>query len=315
MHSSFNFGRALRRLRMRHFELLHLLGREGSVRAAARQMALTQPAVSKLLQEIEGCFDAMLFDRTSSGVVPNAAGEHLIAHATQWLNQLERSGEDVSRLSHGAAVTLRVGTFSVLPRMVRAIATLRERIPHAIVLVREAPMVAQLSALAEGQLDCVVGALPPEALTSPVAESLRLDWVADDALCVMAGPYHPLASAGPLDWRELEGNTWVLPPKESLLRRAFIDAHLSAGLTPPPPAVELLSPVMVAEILARDAGLLGLMRLEHAEAERAARRLQRIALRSEVSLPSLSLITNSQQGVSAELLGAFAVALKDHDVS
>lgn len=309
-HSSFNFGRALRRLRMRHFELLHLLSQEGTVRSAARQMALTQPAVSKLLQELEDCFGAVLFDRTSSGVVPTAAGQHLILQATQWIHQLERSGEDVARIRDGAGVTLRIGTFSVLPRVPRAIAALRARLPGVVVRVREAAMVAQLTALAEGELDCVVGALPPEALLSPVAESLIFEPIADDSLCVMASPLHPHADASTLDWATLRERSWVLPPKESLLRRAFIDAHLTSGLVPPEPAVEVLSPVSVAELLVHDSGLLGLMRLEQAEAEHASGRLRRLPLRPAVSLPPLALITHSESRASTALLKEFGEAVR-----
>lgn len=296
---------------MRHFELLHLLGKQASVRAAARQMALTQPAVSKLLQEIEECFEATLFERTSSGVIANAAGKYLIAQATQWINHLERSGEEVIRLGHGAAVTLRIGTFSILPRIVRAVTTLRKLVPHSIIIIREAPMVAQLSALADGQLDCVVGALPPEVLISPVAESLRVKWVADDALCVMAGFKHKLVGSGQLEWSDMTGASWVLPPKESLLRRAFIDAHLAAGLVPPVPDVELLSPIMVAELLTSDEGLLGLMRLEHAQAEQSTKRLIQLNIKHQVALPPLSLITCPQiSRVENELIEAFTIALK-----
>ncbi len=46
------FSRMVRKLRLRHFELLALLAQEGTVRAAARRMALTQPAVSKMLNSL-----------------------------------------------------------------------------------------------------------------------------------------------------------------------------------------------------------------------------------------------------------------------
>lgn len=228
MQGSFNFGRAMRRLRIRHFELLHLLGQEGTVRSAARQMALTQPAVSKLLKELEECFGTVLFDRTNSGVVPTTAGQHLILLATQWIHQLEHSGEDVARIRDGAGVTLRIGTFSVLPRVPRAIAALRTTLPGVVVRVREAAMGAQLTALADGELDCVVGALPPEVLLSQFAESLIFEHIADDSLCVMAAPQHKHANTSALDWAMLRQQSWVLPPKESLLRRAFIDIHLTS---------------------------------------------------------------------------------------
>jgi choline dehydrogenase-like flavoprotein len=62
MAPTFDFDRTLRRLRMRHLELLELLGEERTVRAAAARMALTQPALSKMLREIEDCFVASMFE-------------------------------------------------------------------------------------------------------------------------------------------------------------------------------------------------------------------------------------------------------------
>ena len=309
MSISFDFGRALRRLRMRHLELLALLGEERTVRAASRRMALTQPAVSKMLHEIEDCFGAQLFDRSRSGVLPTPAGGYLIAQSRAWLNQLASAGEDVTQLRDGAGASLRVGTLSVIPCVPRAIAALRRMEPRAIVRVREGTMVVQLAALAAGELDCVVGALPPEALQSGPVESLHVETIADDWLCVMASPSHELASSQCLTWAQLAEHRWVLPPKESLLRRAVVDAHLLAGLPLPMPTIELMSPVSVAELLRQDPGLLGVMRREQADSEHAARRLVCLPVTPAAPLPPLAFITLAHREQTATLLRAFRAAL------
>ena len=51
----FDLSRAVRKLRARHFELLRLLARAKSLRAAASQMDLTPPALSNFLKEVGGC--------------------------------------------------------------------------------------------------------------------------------------------------------------------------------------------------------------------------------------------------------------------
>jgi DNA-binding transcriptional LysR family regulator len=304
-----DFGRLLRRLRLRHLELLALLGRERTVRAAARQMSLTQPAVSKMLREIEESFGAPLFVRTPSGVVPTPAGSHLIAEATVVVHRLARAAEDLPRQDAAGLRVLRLGTFSVIPRVPRAIAELRRRHPQAVVLVREGTVVAQLQALVDGEIDAIVGALPPEALQSSHIESVRVVPLADDALRVMVSPRHRLATAGRLGWRDLSAGPWCLPPKTSLLRRALIDRLLRDRLPPPAPAVELLSPVLVTEMLLHDAELLGLMRLEQAQAETGAGRLVALDVRPEVPLPPLSLVTLEQVQPPGGLLEHLAEAL------
>ncbi len=64
----------VRRLRLRHFELLVELAGSPTMRGAAQHLNLSQPAISKMLVEIEEAFGARLFDRSRQGVRPNAFG-------------------------------------------------------------------------------------------------------------------------------------------------------------------------------------------------------------------------------------------------
>jgi DNA-binding transcriptional LysR family regulator len=248
----FSLSHAVRKLRLRHFELLAQLDSEKTLRAAARNMSLTQPAVSKMLREIEDCFGANLFERTHTGVLPNMVGAALIRHAVVLINELRAAGEDVDEIARGTSATLRIGTFSVIPRVSTAIARLRTRLPGVIVRIREGTGVKLLQALREGELHCVIGALPPELLRSSETESLFIDPIVHDQLCVMAGIDHRLAKRRQLHWHDLADERWVLPPRESLLRRGIVDAYLQAGLPQPSPAVEMMSPISTGTLIFAD---------------------------------------------------------------
>lgn len=302
------FSRMVRRLRLRHFELLTLLSKERTVRAAARRMALTQPAISKMLKEIEDCFGTPLFERSRTGVTANAAGERLIRHAVIAMNETRALGEEVDAIvGHGAA-TLRVGTLPMTPRIPEAIARLRARIPGTKVQVREARIVDLIPALRDGELDCVVGGLPPEALLSADIDKLRIDPLAPDRIYVVASPSHRMSGRHRFHWRQLEGQRWVLPPRQSMLRRAVIDAHHRAGLAPPEADVELTSPFFLTTLLALDTELLGVMRREHALADAASGVLSIIPVTPAIALPSNALIT--RRGHRSEVLVEFAAALR-----
>ncbi|TAM53956.1 MAG: LysR family transcriptional regulator, partial [Burkholderiaceae bacterium] len=54
----------VRRLRLRHLELLVALAEAGTMRGAAERLHLSQPAISKMLNEIESGFGVRLFDRS-----------------------------------------------------------------------------------------------------------------------------------------------------------------------------------------------------------------------------------------------------------
>jgi hypothetical protein len=64
----------LRFMRLRHHEILVALNDLGNLRKAAEQLAISQPAVTKALQEIESQMGATLFERHSKGVVPSIRG-------------------------------------------------------------------------------------------------------------------------------------------------------------------------------------------------------------------------------------------------
>lgn len=306
----FDLQRALRRLRMRHLELLSLLGTENTVRAAAQRMALTQPALSKMLREVEESFGAQLFLRSRTGVVPTAAGRHLTVYATATLNGLAAIGSDVQRIAGGEAIRLRLGTFSVIPCVPRAIARLTQRAPGTTVRVQEGHGSALLSALAAGEIDCIVAALPPELLQAANVDLLRIETLYEDELCVVAAATHPLVRARHLRWDQLAGVRWALPPQESLLRRGVIDMHLRAGIVPPSPVAEMMSPVLLTQLIEQDPELLSVMRLEQWQAERRAGRVRRLKVLPTSALPPMSFITLRQPGPRDAVIAALREALE-----
>ena len=64
----------LNRLRMRQVALLLAIGQHRTLRAAAAQLGLTQPAATKMLQELESAMGHALFDRVGRGLQLTAAG-------------------------------------------------------------------------------------------------------------------------------------------------------------------------------------------------------------------------------------------------
>jgi DNA-binding transcriptional LysR family regulator len=291
MREPFNVNRAVRRLRMRHFELLANLGADTSLRAVAERMGLTQPAVSKALREIEETFGAVLFERRRSGVVATFAGSHMIAYARRLINELQSVGKDVESFATGMSGTLRIGTFTGLHMVPAAIARLRRQQPNLTIRVREERGAALVTALVEGEIDCIVGALPVELLDTVDRDFLSVETIATDQACVVASTRHPLAGSEGLHWRDLAGFAWALPRRDTWLTRAVERAHVSAGLVPPIAEVELASPSSLPELLLHDDTLLGVLRSAKAEEENRSGRVRIIAVTPEAPLPPVFFIT------------------------
>ena len=83
------------------------VARLGSVKAAAQELALSAPALSRRVQSLERFIGKPLFDRRHQAMVPNADGDRLLAQIAPVLDQLSdavesmTSGTEVLRLRLG----------------------------------------------------------------------------------------------------------------------------------------------------------------------------------------------------------------------
>lgn len=304
MNSSFDY--LVRRLRLRHLELLVALADAGTMRAAALRLHLSQPALSKMLAEIETGFGARLFERSAQGLCANALGEAAVYRARVMLGELARGRDEVDALRTGAKGVLRLGTLSVTATVPRAVVALRRRVPGARVQIQEGRVRELIQKLLHGELDCVFGAITPALLTSGLLPLLRPEVLLEDELCVLCGATHPLASKRRLRWAALHDAAWAAPPKDTLVRQALMTAFLNEGLEPPEPAIEVVSSVTLGSVLRMDAKLLGAVRFEHARDELARGGVRRLIVAPVIALPSLGLYTRRDVEAPAPLVQAFA---------
>ena len=299
----------IRRLRLRHFQLLEHLGQTGSLRAAAGALSVTQPAVSKMLHEIEQAFGMRLFERGRRGVEPNAFGLIAIHHARAILGEVDRAAEEINAMRGGANAILRLGTLSITSIVPAAIVDLCARNPGAQVRIREAALRDLLPMLLDGELDCVFGAMTSDALERPVAEAVGAQMIFEDWICAIVADSHPLSGAGHSDWASLAAERWVAPPRETPIRQQFIASFLQLGLKPPVPVIETLSPVTMIELLRLDPTLIALVRFESVRNDTLAG-MRRLEIRPRMPLPPLCVLTRARGGPMPEIVGEFIAALR-----
>lgn len=303
----------VRRLRFRHLELLAFLESAGTVRAAADLMQLTQPAITRMLQEIEAIFDARLFDRGARGITPNPQGAKLIAHAIVLLNELDATSREIALSSTQQHDLLRIGSFSGSRTLTLAYKRLTERHPQVRLEIREQGVSQLLDALMRGEIDCLYGSLPPEELKQHRMDTLRIQQVAHEHVGVMVRPDGPWARRRRVGWAQLQGARWVLPPRDSLIRRAFIRVYLDLDLTPPEPVVEALSPMTIRSMLEVGGAEIGLARSGHAAEDVRLGVLKELQVQPRLSLPPLAMFTRREAGTRKRTVDAMTQALRDVD--
>lgn len=95
-------------------ELVVAIAREGSLSAAARELHIAQPPLSRRLQQLEREVGAALFLRGRHGATPTAVGRTLIAGAQSALAAIGRAEQDALDAAAGRAGRLRIGVTPTL---------------------------------------------------------------------------------------------------------------------------------------------------------------------------------------------------------
>ncbi|MEO6017255.1 MAG: LysR family transcriptional regulator [Polaromonas sp.] len=138
---------------------------EGSLRGAARRVGVSQPALTKMVRELEVELSATLLVRTSKGVLPTAQGKVLYAHAVRVTRELNAATLQISQLSGKMTGELKVGAvpLAVLLLIPETLRTFGREFPDIRLRVSEELYIAQLQNLRNG--DVAVGGVPDDLST------------------------------------------------------------------------------------------------------------------------------------------------------
>lgn len=198
---------ALVSVRMKQFLLLVAVANHGSIRRAADDLAVTQPAASKSLLEMEAALGAQLFERTHSGLVPTKAGSCAIEHARGMIGSLRRLKFDLDNIEHNRQGILRIGLImgAVTGAFCDVVRRACESRHGLTVDAQEGTSAELMLKLQSGELDLVFargGMLEgqPDIETIPLAA---------EPVCIAAGLQHPLESNRIYECSDLAKYSWV----------------------------------------------------------------------------------------------------------
>jgi LysR family transcriptional regulator of abg operon len=139
----------------------------GSLRNAAKQLGVSQPALTKMVKEIERELGASLLMRTTRGVVPTAQGKVLYEHAQKVVRELGVAVDQISQLSGRMTGVLSIGAvpLAVMLLIPETLRTFGREFPDIRLRVSEELYLAQLQRLRRREVDVAVGGIP-EGLSS-----------------------------------------------------------------------------------------------------------------------------------------------------
>lgn len=208
----------LNRLRMRQVALLLAIGQHRTLRAAAAQLGLTQPAATKMLQELESAMGHALFDRVGRGLQLTAAGHRVLAYFEGLQGHFDALTRELGELEQGSAGKLCIGSIMAASPAVLTQALIRLKALYPLLTIEITVDTSdRLSdALRRGDLDLVIGRVPDTN-----AGAFSFSPIAEEALSIVASPQHPLAGQARVAWAELLAYPWILQPHGSPMREVM----------------------------------------------------------------------------------------------
>lgn len=237
------------RLRMRHLQLLFVLSEEGSLRKTAQIMALTQPAVTKALHELENLVGEQLFTRTHQGLLPNKLGEAAIRYAQLVFADLSGLHDEMSALQSGNLGTLRLGAMGSLVGglLPRTLAQLTQRHPKLNITVVIDTSDVLLQALSLDQLDLVVARITHGWPT----DDLNFEAFDEEVIQIVARTGHPLQNARDVSMQTLTHYPWIVQSQPAPLREIYQQIFREAQVQAPASQLETASTMLTVSLLQR----------------------------------------------------------------
>nr|WP_218182700.1 pca operon transcription factor PcaQ [Pseudomonas gingeri] len=225
------------RIKFRHLVCFLEVARQGSLARASDKLAISQPALSKTLKELETLLSTRLFVRSKTGAALTEAGVAFLRYAGPSVQSL-REGVNSLRSGEHEPITARLGVLSTVESLLvpEVVCRLHARHPALVVSVVTGPSAYLLSRLRVGELDLVVGRMTD----SPQILGLTFEHLYSESMTLVVRRDHPLLAESQVD-KNLEAYPLVLPLSGTTIRKFADSLFVQHGITPSRQRLETLS--------------------------------------------------------------------------
>lgn len=250
-----NTPQLLNRLRMRQVALMLAIEERQTLRAAAAQLGLTQPAATKMLHELEDALGQPLFERVGRRLQRNAAGDRVLEYFQSLRGNIEALNRELAELRLGNAGRLAVGSIMAASpgRLTQALLELKQQLPFLEVEVAVDTSDRLLAQLREGVLEVVVGRRTAAAGADCIFRAIR-----DERLAFIVGDGHPLLAHNVVSFASLQDYGWVLQSQGSPMR-ALIDQEFREHCIPMPRGLIETGSILTTINLVRSSQMVGVI--------------------------------------------------------
>jgi LysR family transcriptional regulator, pca operon transcriptional activator len=279
-----------RRIKFRHLEVFSALARSASLKHAAEQLNLTQPAVSKTLKELEEIAGHPLAERSRAGVRLTPEGELFLQYAEQSTAAI-RHGLRSLQGPTGSAGRLKVGALPSVASSILPAAALRFAAaqPDTILEITEGPHRDLTARLRSGDLDMIIGRLGrPDSM---VGLSFRQLYTEE----VVVVARHDSPAARGQGFRDLEGFRVLYPPQDSAIRPLVARMLIAQGVPLFANRIESASAAFGRALVLSDPMVVWFITEGVVAAEIAAGTLVRLEVNTSPTLGAVGIMTRADE--------------------
>jgi DNA-binding transcriptional LysR family regulator len=249
-------------LNLKQLKVFYYVAEHLSFTQAARDLYITQPAVTKQIEALEQHCETRFFVRDRHGLALTEAGSILYSYAQKIMRLAYEAEQAVSNLRLNPHGVLRIGTTKTFARylMPRYMLAFHEAFPKIRIQLDEGSSQELAASVLQGRNDlAVVGRVPYEegleAIAFPGRES--------DRLVVVVSPAHRFAAKKSLTLEEIREEPLLLREKGSGVRNRILEQFEEKGIRPNI-LLEAGNVDFIKELIQREAGIgiLGMMSVE-----------------------------------------------------
>lgn len=218
----------------------------GNMLRAAEAIHLSQPALTRSIQNLESELDVPLFTRGPRGMTPTIYGNLLLEHARLLQNQDLQAMAEIRALKAGHAGHLRLGVanFAISP-LPRVLSQLLITNPGLTVEIFEGGYEDLTDLVRQGAVDGLAAGFPPVHR----AEDLVHEALIAAHFLIVCRAGHPLSSQHQIPLDVIAGQRWIIANRPRVIVELLEMMFRDAGTKPPRPIIESTSMTYLKAVL------------------------------------------------------------------
>jgi DNA-binding transcriptional LysR family regulator len=220
-----------RRLKLRDLNILLAVTEAGSMARAATRLAISQPAVSRAVADMEQTLGVKLFDRSPQGIEPTRYGQALLRRSIAIFDELKQGVEDLAYLADPTTGELRIGSNPGVAEgiVLAVIERLSHQYPRLVFQIVLGGLIKQLDILRERRVELGFARLP----TKVIGDDIQHEILFEEGLVVVSGLKTPWARRRELRLTDIANERLTWPPVGTFFDTLIVEAFEACGVKAP----------------------------------------------------------------------------------